>query len=496
MINRQSRTFFLLAVCWCALHGPASAAEVEFRPFTYFLSDDPAILGIGGIDPTTAASLPTLYQPTALLDQKRQISYLYSYENDYRPSEGDWAGTRIFSIKSEMTAIVPFEAPVVRKAAIAVNTKDFRFDAAAPSNDGQDNDLHARQDLEAGAVAFSASPYPFLRAGVGREAYRSNAYTFHEVALIPMAGVSFQYRSYRRTMTLESTLSSDLDTAELNLAPFDTQIRAVSVNVAVPETFVMRLESENFHPRNGTFDLRVFLGRSFDAGLHATRIGSEFLDDLAVNGAPGGHISGAFVYEHQDLEVAYHTPATRCIAGMRMSELSVDGAGKADGSSILSFWENLLAGDRYFNYDFAGETKQYYLGIENRTTGRLKLRGGLQYIVVDMDGYFDHWTPFPFINIGKLDEQYTPLEYTKMVLGALTLGFSYRFSDLELTYGVGQLIPIRTVERPGEESIGNVQPDGGGGGDGGGRYDLGKIWEKIKENPGGNVQSVKLTWYF
>ncbi|MBI5206651.1 MAG: hypothetical protein HY934_02560, partial [Candidatus Firestonebacteria bacterium] len=117
---------------------------------------------------------------------------------------------------------------------------------------------------------------------------------------------------------------------------------------------------------------------------------------------------------------------------------------------------------------------------------RLTIRGGLQYIIINPSGNFDHWTPLPFVKIGKLDEENLILDYKKAILGGLNFSMNYRFERFEFIYGIGQLIPIEVEERF-KKTAGTPKKH---------KYNLDDLWNDIKNNPGGNNQGLKVILYF
>ena len=145
------------------------------------------------------------------------------------------------------------------------------------------------------------------------------------------------------------------------------------------------------------------------------------------------------------------------------------------------------------------KSDQYYLGIDKKWSDRLQLRGGLQYILIWPEGDFNNWTPFPFLPIIKLDEQNMEMEYDEIDLAIITGGFSYFIGNIELSYAIGQYIPVETKEK---------KKAGAGGGGGGGTSDrdndgrditledLEKLWDKIRSSPGGTLQVLQVKWRF
>ncbi len=464
--------------------------EIDFRPLTLYLSDDPYTLGKGEPDIIRYRYHPDLYSPTTLLEQKGHLFLEYQSENVLNIKAVDQDKKDINFTSREVSGLIPLDLPLLKKSAVGFLLKDF--EAHGNIND-QDQGMFFRssQEYRLHTIAFSSNPLSFIKAGVGWESYSDRDHIFLEAAVTPLKPISVGYRQYQREMHIDSSLIEDEHLAGFHFRPSE-QVREISLTATAPDIIRLYMAIDDNHPENKEFSINASLGSSLSIGHHLMKRHLDFFNEIIIDDLPNGHNGGTIDYSSNGIEIAFHSSATQYLFGVKKSTFAIDGAGKVTGDSILNFWENLLAGDRFFNYNLRIRSTQYHIGIETRSTERLTLRGGLQYILTTPEGILDHWTPFPFVKIGRLDEEIINLGYEWARIGVLTFGFSYKFSNLELTYGIGQIIPLKVKkEKEVDGTVAETESSISGG-----NWDLGNLWETIKENPGGNLQIIRVSWYF
>ncbi len=470
---------FILFVSWP--HAVLSV-ESDFKPLSLYLSDDPYILGTGGLDLGDNLLFSDLYRPSSFINRPGHFTLQYKDGNVVHLRRGDWNGSSAEAITKEGSGLLPLTLPFLGRSALAFSYKDFRYIADAQAEDG--SSYRALHDYTAGTVALGVAPFSFLHAGAGRETYRDHDDWFYETALIPAEGMSLNYRCFRREMHLQNAFIKEGDLAELTLDPSEN-VREFSLHVAVPGELTSVAVLETGNPENREFLLKIFPTRFSSLKYYLRERELDLFDKIMVNSLPEGHITGNVDYSNKGMELEIYDAATRYVIAVRETSFKMTGSGKISGSSVLSFWEDLLAGDRYYTLNLDLPSLQYNLGVESKTTDKLITRGGLQYIIVKGDGEFRNWTPYPLFNIGRLDEQVFTPEYRKAVLGVVAFGFTYRLNAVEFTYGFGQIIPIKLYKK---------EDEGSEGGGGGGRNESTR--DKIKHDPGGNIHSIKAAWYF
>ena len=465
--------FIIILFFFCPI--PSIAKETDLTPLTIFLSNDPDALGTGALTEEDIFH-PDPYRPTTMLGQNRRLSLDYHAENVLHIKEGDQQETSITSTSKTFSALLPLELPIFKKSVVTLSAGNFQFSA----NDTNHNlFFKSYQGDENKIISFSSAPFSFIKGGIGWELYTDHSNRFYEAAFTPADGLSINYRVFNREMHIENALSKDNYFATFLFNPSE-DVRETSINADIPRIFQCRIALEGSRDGNGVFYLKAFTGPSMTVNYQKQKRAFDFLNEIIINGSANGHISGSINSASDAIEVDHHSSSRRYLLGIKKSTFEMGGAGLVSGGSILNFWENLLAGERFFNYNLSMRNTQYHAGFERRSSESLTFRGGVQYMITKPTGNVDHWTPFPIIKIGRLDEEMINLEYTKATLGALNLGLTYRMKKLEVTYGVGQIIPIATEKR------GTATADTGPAGED----------DKRKKGSGGTLHSMKATWHF
>ena len=344
-------------------------------------------------------------------------------------------------------------------------------------------------------VSFQAGD--FLSFGGGIEEYNKNRYSFWEAEFRADPVLSFGLRSYQRKFNLDIAVEK-ADIKGLVPIEYSENVLEIMTTIKFHELLTAHFVFDKEHMDRENIELSSNITERLSLSYVRQSGSFNYHQDILVDGVDSGHNNGEAVYSLWGAGLEFRRiEGTTYRINVKNLEFSTNGAGLVEADAALGFWENLLAGERFFNYEFRGKSMQYHLGVESRWTDRLTMRGGLQYIEIKPEGSFEHWTPFPLIGIGKLDEERMELPYSKIDLGVLSAGFSYRLKNFEITYGLGQYIPLALEERGESDSNG----DGGGSGSGDKWYsiswdDIKKAWDDIKENPGGTLQTLEIKLYF
>lgn len=473
---------FLMAL---SLVYPISALgkELELKPLTLYLSDDPYNLWKDG-----SVITGDIYSPTTLLEKSGQISFQYELENVLNVDDNK-NNIKIGSVTKNFSGMIPFRMPLLKKNTLAFSLRDF--DSQGDITDINEGILfRSSQKYRVNTISYSTRPISIIKAGIGWEDYNRNDNLFYEVSFVPIEPVSVNYRKFQRDMQIETSLIKDEHLARINLNPSE-DVGEIFIQANVQDKFRINIAAEDNDYKNVKFSLAASLGSNISAGSSMMRRHHDFLNNIIIDDTESGHISGLIDYSSNSAEIVFNPDNIRYMVGVEESLLNIEGGGKVTGDSILNFWEDMIAGERFFNYNLKIRSTIYHLGVENKTTERLILRGGIQYILTTPEGNLDHWTPFPIIQIGRLDEEIINLDYRWARLGVLAFGFSYRFRAFELAYEFGQIIPLKIKKV--NEIDGVVSETESAIGEGG--WDLENIWNFVKDNPGGNLQSIRLTWY-
>ncbi len=465
---------FIMSFLFCS---PYARAEMyHLKPLTLFHPDDAVSLGLGSLE--SISINPDLYHPGELLEFKDQVSIWYERESVLNETD-----SKLSSSSKGAFGLFHSTFPVLGKSVLAFSVSDFESNYRV----SEDNEFDAAQNINEKTFAFGVRPHPiiFLGAGVRILSGKSQTEEFYQISVSPVNNLSFGYRQYVRDIEINTSLSSNEQIASLELNP-KHEIRELTFRTDVPSVVLFNAEL-NINSSSESYDITCifFKEKPLNVIYRNVYYALDYLNAIAIDGSPGGHVNIDATYSSKSLSLQF-TPvksSRRIFIGIKRTEFTSDMAGKVNAENILSFWEDLLAGDRFFNADYSFESFQYHLGIEHNINTRLILRGGFQYIDVKPDGELEHWTPFPITKIGKLDREVIPFPYSKASFAGLSAGFSFFIGQFQLSYGISQLIPITIteVDQDGGESTADTS------------VDTGSLFSK---DPGGNLQKIHMTWYF
>jgi hypothetical protein len=473
----------------------SSAVEIDFSPLGLYLSRVPEALGTGGIETETRQGAEdNIYHPARLPDRKGILSAGYESEIVWRPVEDDWKGTNAGSTTKRLNGLIPLAAaPIIGDASLSFKlaSRDTGADAVYKPNGAT---FGYSRKYETKTAALGIRPFSMLRVGGGVEIYNdgNKDSPFYEVVFQPAEELFAGYREYQRELRLNSYLYKDGHLATLPFV-YSKGVKEVRMGVVIPDYLSTEIILEEGEPQNREVKLTLHPTKTLSISYIKSDIVMDFDSDINIDGSYGGR-NKTFIEQHSEGYGAAIKTASgmQYLLNIRKSLFDAEGAGKLVNNSVLSFWESLLAGERFFNYGFNMKSAQYHIGVEKPAAKGLTIRGGLQYIVAEPAGQIDHWTPYPTIKIGKLDEEIIGLKYKRAELGVLALGFSYRFGSFEIIYGMGQIVPLKIEkEKEADGAVTETEYPAGRG-----EVNLGNLWESIKESPGGNLQLMRIDWHF
>ncbi len=471
---------FTLIASFCFILLPsAHAGTIVFKPLELFYLDDPVSLGTGSLE--SIADEPDFYKPDNLIEHEGRLSFWYERESILNEEEAIMR-----SYTRGVSGLFHLKLPASIESAFGFSITDFD----AGSRIIGEHVFDAQQDISEKVVSFSVRPFPFISAGVGLQLRTDWPDTegFYGISVGPFKNMTFGFRQYSRNLDIASSLHSNGHIARFAFSP-EEKIRELNFQIDIP--FFVRIDaSSNMNNllEDNEIDFIVFPDKQLQIGFHYLKRPLDYSSTIFIDDSDGGHIDIGEDFKSRSFVLRYRKKGSsnEYFAGIKRIESMVQLNGIVGAESIMDFWTNLVAGDRFFIADYSLRSSQYHMGMEYIYSERMVFRAGLQYIDVRPGGELEHWTPYPFIKLGKLDSEVIPINYTKATFAGLSCGFSYRFRQVELSYGISQLVPIsvRTEDGTVTEDITEE------------RSDFGELWEKIKRDPGGNFQQFKVAWYF
>lgn len=493
---RYTLTAFIIISVSLTYPCSSSAYEMDTDILNIYLSDDPEKLGAGGVDLHIESGETDLHHPAKLAETNESfISYTFEDENVLNDDDGD---TEIKSRQTTTKGLLNLKVSGKTRAAIAFEFYDERSSGYTVQRK-DDFFFGYKKNTESGNVAVAIRPIDSLTIGYGQETYNGNIEGYQEIRLNPSPAFEVGLREFKRDFNLDFALEKDGMRGEIPISHSE-EVQELSIKLNMEEVIKLHAVYDMDRHDRQTFEFSSRISEGLSLTYYENEGGFSFAEDLQVEGVGRGDIHGDAAFSVTGYGLEYERlNGTKYSLGLRELEFNIGGGGIVDAGATFNFWADLLAGDRYYNYNLGLKSDQYYLGIDKKWSDSLQLRGGLQYILIWPEGDFNNWTPFPFLPIIRLDEQNMAMEYDEIDLAIITGGFSYFIGNIELSYAIGQYIPVDTKEK---------KKAGAGGGGGGGTSDsdndgrnitledLKELWDKIRSSPGGTLQVLQVKWRF
>ncbi|MGA1840665.1 MAG: hypothetical protein ACMUIU_08570 [bacterium] len=489
---------FLIVFLFLSRSRTSFPYEMDLDILRLFLSDRPKTLAMGGFDLCFENEDTDLYHPAKLVFvEKSYISYILVRENVFKDRDGKWENTHIKSEENKLTGVINWSLDgSVKKTAVGFQySHDNASGHAYYTRDNLylDYNKTARNKL----ITFAVQAGDIFSLGGGIEDYKEDRNFFWEAEFRAYPFFSVSIRDFTRKFDLDLTIEED-DIYGHVLSTYSEDVLEFTMKIYFHKLLKTSFVIDAKHLDRKTFQLSCDISKRFCLKYLRQYGNFNYHQDIFVNGSDSGHNNGRAEYGQWIAGLTFRrNERTTYHFDFKKFHFRSDGAGIVESDAVLSFWENLLAGKRYFNYNVELESRQYHFGMESRWTKRLTMRTGLQYIEIKPTGVLDNWTPFPFIGIGRLDEQIREFSYYKITLGILALGLSYRVKNLEFSYGLGQYILLSSKKREDEDIIYDEHKEG----EEEKWYriswnDIKEAWDKIKDNPGGTLHTLEARFYF
>lgn len=492
-ILRYTFTAFIIISAALTYPCTSSAYEMDTDILNLYLSDDPEKLGAGGVDLHIESREINLHHPAKLAETNESfISYTFEDKNVINDEGGD---REVKSRQKTIKGLINLKSGGKTGAAIAFEFYDERSSGYTFLRE-DDFFLGYKKNTKSDNIAVAIKPVDSLTLGYGEETYNGNNESYREIRFIPSPAFEVGLREFKREFNLDFTMEKDVMRGEIPISHSE-DVKEFSLKVNMEELIKLHVVYDMDRYDRQTFEFSSRVSDALSLVYYENEGGFSFAEDLLVSGVGRGDIHGDAEFSLTGYGLEYEREnGTQYSLGLKKLDFNISGGGIVDAGATFNFWADLLVGDRYYNYDVGFKSDQYYLGIDKKWSDRLQLRGGLQYILIWPEGELNNWTPFPFLPIIKLDEQNMEMEYDEIDIAVITGGFSYFIGQVELSYAIGQYIPVETKEKK----------DDSGGGSGTGGSDkkdsnislekLQELWDKIRSSPGGTLQVLQLKWRF
>ena len=460
---------------------------ISMYPLSLFIDEEPEILGSGGIRLHQQSGTNIWRSPAHLTGIKEaSLTAAFIRDDTWRVKEGDYKGSSLRSYAFSLNALVPItEKP---DQVIGFTMKSDWVNGRFQNEDGGVG-LRYDEDYSQFNVSYGIQPLSWfaLGGGIGKENREAEVLYNWEIILNPVQHLDIGYREYQRNFSLNIFAEDDQFRGLIPILHRD-RIEEVFFDADLFPPLSLSI-SKDLSQRDSYKLTTAYSFSKFRFSGTVEELDVNNREFLSLNGEDAGENRGEIHFKEMTLGGSIHLSFSNEIhLAYRKISIDGEGGGHLKANTVTSFWEEIISGDRIYLYSLGLDAVQYMIGMESQRSKRLKLRGGLQYVSASPAASLHHWTPFPIIGIGKLDETITNLNVDKIHLVILTLGFSYSRDKWTLSYGFGQYIPIRIVKRT--EQGETVHEDVAQGGN------FGDIIDAIKEYPGGNLQTLSIRYDF
>lgn len=471
-----------------SVHYPSDTygETISFYPLKLFLEEDPQILGYGGIR-TYQKTEPDLWRSPAYLSRQKEssISTHFIRDDTWRVKTGDFNGSGLRSYAVGLDAHLPITKRQNQVIGLVIKSD---WAKGKFQDENEDTGLSYEEDYTQFNISYGMDVLSWLTLGgsIGKEDRAAETQYGLEAVLSPVRGIDIGYREYQRNFDLKIFAQED----QQGLIPISQRekIREIFFNADLFKPVNLSLIKDLTHTNSYAVTAGYSL-KKFHFSVAAEEQNLTHREYLSLDGNTAGENRGKIHYSAMTLGSGIHLNTTNDLyIAFRKTSYDGEGGGRLRPETVTTFWEEIIAGDRIYLYSLGLDAVQYMIGIESYRSNQLKLRGGLQYVSASPAASLNHWTPFPIIGIGKLDETMVSLNVRKIHFVIPTFGFSYTTDKWTLSYGIGQYIPIQMEKRTEDGEI--VHEDVAQGGD------FGDIIDAIKEYPGGNLQSLSIQYNF
>lgn len=455
---------------------PGHSEVVALQPLTFFYGNDPRSLGLGLPGSFEIAS--NFNDPLSLTTDRSEIGLNYQFENILRDKN-----TKLASHQLAVTGVLNFNLPHTGATTAGLHLGNIESDYRTSNPD----EYAVTQGTAEQTVSVAMRPHAFLSVGAGIEHVDSNSNVFFAVETRVPGWLKLKYREFQQHVELLAAVIADNKEGRFRIKT-DDNVRELTVTAEVKSYLALTLATALNRDHNRTADLNIAPAEKVKVAYRYAEHQYSFRDSITFDGSPQGRISSTAASAEHTLLLHYqYTAAIVLVSAAKQGRYRFDASGQANGTPLFDFWNSLVIGERKFSANYELETTQYALGMEVRRTPAVTLRGGLQYIRLNTRGEFGHWIPIPILGFGKFDAQTIPLPYTGATFMGLAFGVSYQVGAVDVSYALSQIIPLsKRKVTDGQTTEDKPKVDTGNASD--------SVSNGIKNNPGGNLHLLRLTW--
>lgn len=466
-----------LGALWPTL---ACSELIAFQPLHLFYADEPRALGIGLPIPLDAPV--NFSDPMTLMGRQSTIDLEYQFENIVRDQDAKLVSQQL-EVEGIYQADIPFAGSTSAGLRLGNFDSDYRF--------SDHDDYEITQQADEQTISLAAELNPFVAIGAGIERIRADTRALYSVEARIPGWLRVKYRDYHESAAMTVRVAIEEHAGSFEIAP-DNHVHELALATGLSGVLDITLTADLEREHNGAAEISLAPSETLRFSYQYAERRHEFSDVIEIDDTPEGTTAGEVNAEQHVILLRYtHSDRTELFSSAQWSRYRFSAGGRVRGEPLLFFWDDLVIGERRFAADYTLNVLQYALGTEYRHTPAVTLRGGLQYLRVETDGDFNHWTPIPLLGIGKLDEETIQLPYEGATFGGISFGIGYRFGAMDLSYAISQLLLFERREV-------TKGPTGAGATESTTGLDsssaMSNFWNGIRDNPGGNLHVLRLSW--
>ncbi|MBI4652250.1 hypothetical protein HY745_13450 [Candidatus Desantisbacteria bacterium] len=432
-----------------------------------YICDDVRSEGLGSLE--SVSNLPNKINDLDLFKYKNFL--LINYNRESILNEND---TKLRSFTKELSCLYNFKLLGFNQNTLYFKFKNFHSNYNFLSLDG----LKITQNFDEKSFSFNSMVFRNFNFNIGQD----NSGNFYGFSLSPIQNIKFGYKSFSRSMDIDSILYKDSSIAKFSFAP-NEKVKKLSFNLNISDNFLLDIASETQNRANEEMTFSIFPLQKVKATYSFLRRELDYDEDIYIDEKNDGTFNSNTIFIKQSFILCFSSGIKKIFTGVKTSEFNLNASGEIKNTNFLNLWEKFLADKELYKGNYLFKTTQYHIGIENKLIQNLIYRGGIQYILTGPDGNLEYWEPFPFISLGKINKTDIPFSYTKANFLGISSGFTYNIGLIEINYGISQLLPLEI--KSSETNKSGIK-----------KFSGNDFFKKIKNDPGGNVQTIEVIWYF
>jgi hypothetical protein len=471
------------------LFAPPSSFALSDLLVGSFIDDGLPSLSRGGLKQLPQRQESLDFSAPLFLDSQGKFRVDTSYENQrtLRIYNGRWSGTHAYSERLESSAAAPFSLWGGRLKGDAGAGYGFRSVDIEAKNSREGIFVSGQENVEGGkgGVYLNAVDRVALGVALISKNLRGGMEVpiEAEVTALPYLKLGYKRSFAELASDLQLTLSGHQGDLSLENVEEINELYAV---LDYGNRIYVKFANELRQTGNSRMEARINLPAPlYLTGSYNRRNLAGIDETISVDAKPGGTFHGDFKDSEYRVGAGAALSQRWTVEGnYRHGNFSTEGGGVGSSSAVAGFWPSLLLGNYNYLYSASIATDQYHLGAEYQGE-RFSFGIGCQYLDVRPQAKLDYWRSVLF-GIGHTDAGTMKLKTDRIEMIFFSLGLGYRWSNVSLRYAVGQFIPIATHDTD-QQPAQQTSSGGGGGSD-----FFSSVADKIKHNPGGNLQRVSL----